>query len=100
MLLYKAAVLSHAIDPQSPMLPTGAHTLGRCRPERSGFGKPVTKYTANGPGSTGGSPWTPDWITFSNTYYKVRISCPLHSAQCSPVFVANKERLSSCNHHD
>ena len=50
---------------------TGGQTLGRCHPERSGFGKPVTKYTAHGPGAPGGSPWTPDWLTFNNDYFKV-----------------------------
>lgn len=48
---------------------SGAHTLGRARPERSGFGKASTKYTANGPGSPGGSSWTIDWVTFNNKYF-------------------------------
>ncbi|KAK9904919.1 hypothetical protein WJX75_005589 [Coccomyxa subellipsoidea] len=49
---------------------SGGQTLGRCHPERSGFGKPVTKYTAHGPGAPGGSPWTPDWLTFDNMYFR------------------------------
>jgi L-ascorbate peroxidase len=41
---------------------SGAHTLGRARPERSGFGKQSTKYTAEGPGAPGGSSWTAQWL--------------------------------------
>lgn len=37
---------------------SGAHTLGRSRPERSGMGKASTKYTENGPGLPGGQSWT------------------------------------------
>jgi len=54
----------------------GGQTLGRCHPERSGFGKPVTKYTEHGPGTPGGAPWTPDWLTFNNDYYKVACHAP------------------------
>ena len=32
---------------------SGAHTLGRAKPDRSGFGKEVTKYTKDGPGTPG-----------------------------------------------
>lgn len=39
----------------------GAHTLGRAYPNRSGFGKEFTKYTKDGPGTKGGSSWTPEW---------------------------------------
>lgn len=49
---------------------SGAHTLGRARPERSGFGKVSTKYTANGPGAPGGQSWTVQWLKFDNSYFK------------------------------
>ena len=46
---------------------SGAHTLGRARPSRSGFGKESTKYTKEGcPGAAGGSSWTPEWLKFDN----------------------------------
>ena len=32
---------------------SGAHTLGRVNPKRSGFGKESTKYTKDGPGTPG-----------------------------------------------
>lgn len=51
---------------------SGAHTLGRSYPNRSGFGKAEgTKYTASGPGTKGGSSWTPEWLKFDNSYFKV-----------------------------
>uniref|UniRef100_A0A453K723 L-ascorbate peroxidase n=1 Tax=Aegilops tauschii subsp. strangulata TaxID=200361 RepID=A0A453K723_AEGTS len=49
---------------------SGAHTLGRSRPERSGWGKPETKYTKNGPGAPGGQSWTSQWLKFDNSYFK------------------------------
>ncbi|KAG0627511.1 hypothetical protein M758_2G206900 [Ceratodon purpureus] len=49
---------------------SGAHTLGRVRPDRSGFGKKETKYTKDGPGAPGGSSWTPEWLKFDNSYFK------------------------------
>nr|ATL76083.1 ascorbate peroxidase 6 [Eleusine coracana] len=49
---------------------SGAHTLGRARPERSGWGKPETKYTKNGPGAPGGQSWTSQWLKFDNSYFK------------------------------
>eukprot|EP00884_Botryococcus_braunii_P003915 jgi/Botrbrau1/13524/Bobra.0347s0009.1 len=49
---------------------SGAHTLGRAKPSRSGFGKESTKYTKDGPGNPGGSSWTPDWLVFDNSYFK------------------------------
>jgi len=49
---------------------SGAHTLGRARPERSGFGNKETKYTKDGPGSPGGSSWTVEWLKFDNSYFK------------------------------
>ncbi|KAG6488931.1 probable L-ascorbate peroxidase 6, chloroplastic/mitochondrial [Zingiber officinale] len=49
---------------------SGAHTLGRARPDRSGWGKPETKYTKDGPGSPGGQSWTVQWLKFDNSYFK------------------------------
>jgi len=49
---------------------SGAHTMGRARPDRSGFGKESTKYTKDGPGNPGGSSWTPEWLKFDNSYFK------------------------------
>ncbi|KMZ64358.1 Ascorbate peroxidase [Zostera marina] len=48
---------------------SGAHTLGRSRPERSGWGKSETKYTQNGPGAPGGQSWTAQWLKFDNSYF-------------------------------
>ena len=50
---------------------SGAHTLGRAKKTRSGFGQDVTKYTENGPGKPGGSSWTPKWLKFDNSYFTV-----------------------------
>ncbi len=36
-----------------------------------GAGKAATKYTKDGPGNPGGSSWTPDWLKFDNSYFKV-----------------------------
>nr|XP_019708503.1 probable L-ascorbate peroxidase 6, chloroplastic/mitochondrial isoform X3 [Elaeis guineensis] len=49
---------------------SGAHTLGRSRPERSGWGKSETKYTKDGPGAPGGQSWTVQWLKFDNSYFK------------------------------
>ncbi|KAL0438109.1 UNVERIFIED_CONTAM: L-ascorbate peroxidase T, chloroplastic [Sesamum latifolium] len=49
---------------------SGAHTLGRSRPDRSGWGKPETKYTKDGPGAPGGQSWTMQWLKFDNSYFK------------------------------
>ncbi|XAR62817.1 L-ascorbate peroxidase [Bertholletia excelsa] len=49
---------------------SGAHTLGRSKPERSGWGKPETKYTKDGPGAPGGQSWTVKWLKFDNSYFK------------------------------
>ncbi|KAL5213110.1 hypothetical protein ABZP36_023957 [Zizania latifolia] len=49
---------------------SGAHTLGRSRPDRSGWGKPETKYTKDGPGEPGGQSWTVEWLKFDNSYFK------------------------------
>ncbi|KAI4366599.1 hypothetical protein MLD38_022460 [Melastoma candidum] len=49
---------------------SGAHTLGRSRPERSGWGKPETKHTKDGPGAPGGQSWTVQWLKFDNSYFK------------------------------
>lgn len=32
-------------------------------------GKADTKYTKDGPGLKGGQSWTPDWLTFNNSYF-------------------------------
>ena len=48
---------------------SGAHTLGRSRPDRSGFGKASTKYTETGPGKPGGQSWTVQWLKFDNSYF-------------------------------
>jgi L-ascorbate peroxidase len=32
-------------------------------------GKEATKYTQDGPGTKGGSSWTPNWLTFDNSYF-------------------------------
>ncbi|KAK9820776.1 hypothetical protein WJX74_001733 [Apatococcus lobatus] len=54
---------------------SGAHTLGRARPDRSGNGKEDTKYTKAGTpqvgsGSPGGSSWTVQWLKFDNSYFQ------------------------------
>ncbi|KAF6256178.1 L-ascorbate peroxidase [Scenedesmus sp. NREL 46B-D3] len=49
---------------------SGAHTLGRARPDRSGWGKDETRYTKDGPGNPGGQSWTADWLTFNNAYFR------------------------------
>ena len=48
---------------------SGAHTLGRAKPSRSGFGKESTKYTKNGPGTPGGSSWCREWLKWDNEYF-------------------------------
>lgn len=51
---------------------SGAHTLGRAHKSRSGLcHKESTKYTENAKGTKGGASWTPDWLTFSNDYFKL-----------------------------
>ena len=46
------------LDDKEIVALSGAHTLGRAKPSRSGFGKEITKYTAKGPGTPGGSSWS------------------------------------------
>ncbi|KAL6650590.1 hypothetical protein ACP70R_009515 [Stipagrostis hirtigluma subsp. patula] len=58
------------LDDKEIVALSGAHTLGRSRPERSGWGKPETKYTKNGPGAPGGQSWTVEWLKFDNSYFK------------------------------
>ncbi|TVU14459.1 hypothetical protein EJB05_37929, partial [Eragrostis curvula] len=57
-------------DDKEIVVLSGAQTLGRSRPERSGWGKPETKYTKNGPGAPGRQSWTPEWLKFDNSYFK------------------------------
>ncbi|GAA0147916.1 hypothetical protein LIER_07499 [Lithospermum erythrorhizon] len=58
------------LDDKEIVALSGAHTLGRSRPERSGWGKPHTKYTKDGPGAPGGQSWTVQWLKFDNSYFK------------------------------
>ncbi|KAL6962168.1 putative L-ascorbate peroxidase 7, chloroplastic [Sarracenia purpurea var. burkii] len=58
------------LDDKEIVALSGAHTLGRSRPERSGWGKPETKYTKDGPGAPGGQSWTVKWLKFDNSYFK------------------------------
>ncbi|CAA7013422.1 unnamed protein product [Microthlaspi erraticum] len=58
------------LDDKEIVALSGAHTLGRARPERSGWGKPETKYTKTGPGEAGGQSWTVKWLKFDNSYFK------------------------------
>ncbi|KAH7671122.1 Class I peroxidase protein [Dioscorea alata] len=58
------------LDDKEIVALSGAHTLGRSRPERSGWGKPETKYTKDGPGAPGGQSWTVQWLKFDNSYFK------------------------------
>lgn len=39
--------------------------------QRAGFGAESTKYTKDGPGTKGGSSWTPEWLKFDNSYFVV-----------------------------
>ncbi|KAK4800567.1 hypothetical protein SAY86_021054 [Trapa natans] len=56
--------------PQEIVALSGAHTLGRSRPDRSGWGKPETKYMKDGLGAPGGHSWTVKWLKFDNSYFK------------------------------
>ncbi|KAG5544456.1 hypothetical protein RHGRI_017022 [Rhododendron griersonianum] len=58
------------LDDKEIVALSGAHTLGRSRPERSGWGKQETKYTKDGPGAPGGQSWTVQWLKFDNSYFK------------------------------
>ncbi|CAL5203880.1 unnamed protein product [Lathyrus oleraceus] len=58
------------LDDKEIVALSGAHTLGRSRPDRSGWGKPETKYTKDGPGAPGGQSWTAQWLKFDNSYFK------------------------------
>ncbi|KAL6634174.1 hypothetical protein ACP70R_026845 [Stipagrostis hirtigluma subsp. patula] len=58
------------LDDKEIVALSGAHTLGRSRPDRSGWGKPETKYTKDGPGEPGGQSWTVEWLKFDNSYFK------------------------------
>uniref|UniRef100_A0A0D9VH05 L-ascorbate peroxidase n=1 Tax=Leersia perrieri TaxID=77586 RepID=A0A0D9VH05_9ORYZ len=59
------------LDDKDIVALSGAHTLGRSRPDRSGWGKPETKYTKDGPGEPGGQSWTVEWLKFDNSYFKL-----------------------------
>lgn len=62
------------LDDRDIVALSGAHTLGRAKPSRSGFGREITKYTTTGPnGETvtpGGASFTRQWLTFTNDYYQ------------------------------
>uniref|UniRef100_A0A1D1YTL4 L-ascorbate peroxidase n=1 Tax=Anthurium amnicola TaxID=1678845 RepID=A0A1D1YTL4_9ARAE len=58
------------LDDKEIVALSGAHTLGRSRPDRSGWGKPVTNHTKDGPGAPGGQSWTVQWLKFDNSYFK------------------------------
>ncbi|KAG2446653.1 hypothetical protein HYH02_008224 [Chlamydomonas schloesseri] len=77
------------LNDQDIVVLSGGHTLGRARPERSGFGAEKTKYTDVGPGTSTASPsgradrpttpkpvgqqgtsWTVNWLEFDNSYFK------------------------------
>ncbi|AQK71676.1 L-ascorbate peroxidase S chloroplastic/mitochondrial [Zea mays] len=58
------------LDDKEIVALSGAHTLGRARPDRSGWGKLETKYTKDGPGEPGGQSWTVEWLKFDNSYFK------------------------------
>lgn len=58
------------LDDKEIVALSGAHTLGRSRPDRSGWGKSETKYTKDGPGEPGGQSWTAEWLKFDNSYFK------------------------------
>uniref|UniRef100_J3LDR9 L-ascorbate peroxidase n=1 Tax=Oryza brachyantha TaxID=4533 RepID=J3LDR9_ORYBR len=58
------------LDDKDIVALSGAHTLGRSRPDRSGWGKQETKYTKDGPGEPGGQSWTAEWLKFDNSYFK------------------------------
>lgn len=80
------------LDDKDIVALSGGHTLGRARPERSGFGADKTKYTDVGPGLSSansnredrpttpkpvkpsaaaslGTSWTVNWLDFDNSYF-------------------------------
>ena len=67
---------SHAKTTLLFLLLVGAHTLGRVKKDRSGFGKESTKYTENGPGTPGGTSWTIEWLKFDNSYFQATPLAP------------------------
>eukprot|EP00245_Coleochaete_scutata_P002434 TRINITY_DN131_c0_g1_i2.p1 TRINITY_DN131_c0_g1~~TRINITY_DN131_c0_g1_i2.p1 ORF type:complete len:174 (+),score=62.31 TRINITY_DN131_c0_g1_i2:3-524(+) len=66
----KAVFYRMGLDDKDIVALSGAHTLGRAYPNRSGFGKEETKYTKDGPGTKGGQSWTVEWLKFDNSYFK------------------------------
>ena len=58
------------LDDKEIVALSGAHTLGRAKPSRSGFGKESTRYTCKGPGTPGGSSWCREWLEWDNEYFR------------------------------
>jgi L-ascorbate peroxidase len=70
------------LDDEAIVALSGAHTFGRAYKDRSGAGAETTKYTdgsspqvlVDGSSTTytpGGSAWTPNFLVFDNSYYKI-----------------------------
>eukprot|EP00531_Pseudo-nitzschia_arenysensis_P019307 CAMPEP_0116118290 /NCGR_PEP_ID=MMETSP0329-20121206/2024_1 /TAXON_ID=697910 /ORGANISM="Pseudo-nitzschia arenysensis, Strain B593" /LENGTH=316 /DNA_ID=CAMNT_0003611905 /DNA_START=115 /DNA_END=1065 /DNA_ORIENTATION=- len=70
------------LDDEAIVALSGAHTLGRAYKDRSGLGKESTKFTngsmeqkfgdgTKAPYSPGGSSWTPEFLIFDNSYFKI-----------------------------
>ncbi|CAA6663850.1 unnamed protein product [Spirodela intermedia] len=66
----RAVFYRMGLDDKEIVALSGAHTLGRARPDRSGWGKAETKYTKDGPGAPGGHSWTVQWLQFDNSYFQ------------------------------
>ena len=70
------------LDDEAIVALSGAHTLGRAYQDRSGLGKESTKFTdgtreqkfadgSTAPYAPGGSSWTPEFLVFDNSYFKI-----------------------------